>query len=64
MLRRIMQMLNDRLPIMGTVVRRHQSEAVIDLGTQDAELQGKSLEVVKRRAVSVLKEGVGLAYRR
>lgn len=63
-LRRIMQMLNDRLPIMGTVVRRHQSEAVIDLGTQDAELQGKSLEVVKRRAVSVLKEGVGLAYRR
>ncbi|CEM61867.1 hypothetical protein DWQ65_08625 [Treponema phagedenis] len=63
-LRRLTQMLTEKLPIVGSLVNRYQSESVIDLGTGDIEdLNEASFLVLKKDSVTVQKEGLGLLYR-
>lgn len=61
-LRRITDMLNKAMPIIGTIAGRSQAEAVIDIGSGDCDLSNCTVEIVKQGTLTIANEGIGLLY--
>lgn len=61
-IRRITEMFNQRMPILGKIVERSQSEAVIDIGSGDCDLNAFTIDILKKDTLSVANAGIDLVY--
>ncbi|MGP1594556.1 MAG: tetratricopeptide repeat protein [Treponema sp.] len=61
-IRRITEMFNQRMPIIGKIVERSQNEAVIDIGSGDCDLAAFTVDILKKDTLSVANEGINLIY--
>jgi hypothetical protein len=61
-LRRLVQTVAAVMPVRGSILKRYQAEAVIDLGKSDGIKKDMSFDVLPKEAVSVKNEGLGLIY--
>ena len=61
-LRRLVQTIASVMPVRGSVLKRYQGEAVIDLGKSDGIKADMIFDVLPKEAVSIKNEGLGLMY--
>ncbi|MEL3906819.1 MAG: tetratricopeptide repeat protein [Treponema sp.] len=61
-LRRITDMFNTALPVIGSIAGRSQAEAVIDIGSGDCNLTDCTVEIIKQGTLTIANEGIGLLY--
>jgi len=60
--RRITDMFNQAMPVIGSIAGRSQAEAVIDIGSGDCDFTDYTIEIVKNGSVTIANEGIGLLY--
>lgn len=61
-LRRMSQMLSVAFPLRGTILSRHQSDAVIDIGKADGVQKDQVYDIVDKRAIRIAGNEIGLSY--
>ncbi|PIE97915.1 MAG: hypothetical protein CR988_05980 [Treponema sp.] len=61
-LRRLAQMLAKSMPHVGKIVKRYQSEALIDLGKNDGDYSNTEFQVVEKGKIVFAREGIGIVF--
>lgn len=61
-IRRITDMFNQAMPVIGSIAGRSQAEAVIDIGSGDCDFTDYTVEIVKNGTITISNEGIGLLY--
>ncbi len=61
-LRRMAQMLSAVFPLRGTILARHHSDAVVDIGMVDGVQKDQVFDIVDSRAVRIAGNEIGLSY--
>ena len=62
-LRRMTDMINQTMPVIGKIVNRSQGEAVIDIGSSDCDLTKFDTYIIKKDTLTIANEGIGLIYK-
>ncbi|MGP1454404.1 MAG: tetratricopeptide repeat protein [Treponema sp.] len=62
-LRRMTDMINQTMPVIGKIVNRSQGEAVIDIGASDCDLTKFNAYIIKKDTLTIANEGIGLIYK-
>jgi len=61
-IRRVSQLIRESIPLRGTILARHQQNAVIDLGKSDGIASGSTFSIISPDKISFKPEGTGLLY--